>query len=280
MSHCIHVHTITSGSAGEYLIILIANRTLCLIIHFVEEKARGLMGCQNCVQVTQCVSFWTILLLLYMPAAIWLSLSRVSQSSIACSLDDFYIAGLPITDMSNFNQSIIYIKLHFQNTDEGGNDVYYENLNLTISYYASTGIVQLISYDIDGFHQVDKETDRYAYVVTTQRNSWKDIPKNMTSPSQVVFRVDLVTVVRFRDYISGVKSKKREIMAWAKVEVDPATGKEISKEAIELKHMIEHHISGWSTLASILMKFAALCIFLLFCQSCQVVFLLLVEQAK
>lgn len=117
-------------------------------------------------------------------------------------------------------------------------------------------------------------------MVTTQGNSWEDIPKNMSSPSGVVFRVDLATVVRFKDYISGVKSKKLEIMAWAKVKVDPAPGKEISKEGIELKHMIEHHISGWSSLASNFLNFAYLCIFLLFWKSCHIVFLLLVEKSK
>ena len=60
--------------------------------------------------------------------------------------------------------------------------------------------------------------------------SWREIPKNATTP--VDFQVDLASVVRFSDL--NIKSKKLKIMAGAKVEVDAVSGKKIGKKAIRL----------------------------------------------
>ena len=73
--------------------------------------------------------------------------------------------------------------------------------------------------------------------------SWREISKNATSV--IFFRVDLAGVVRFSEL--NFKSKKREIMAWAKVELDPVSGKRMSKKAVQLEHTIKHHVSGWFT---------------------------------
>nr|XP_017256715.1 PREDICTED: protein NDR1-like [Daucus carota subsp. sativus] len=173
----------------------------------------------------------------------------VKQGSISCSIEDFYIANLQSSDLSNLNQSIIYFKLHLGN-NEDSMGVYYESLNLTFSYHASAGnIVPVGNYTIPGFHQgINKETDRNAYVVTTPGNSWQQISKSESSASHVIiFRVDLGSAVKFRELFSKAKSKTRKIMAWADVEVDPVSGKKTSEKAIKLKHMIEHHVSGGVT---------------------------------
>ncbi|KAL8119260.1 hypothetical protein AgCh_016687 [Apium graveolens] len=138
--------------------------------------------------------------------------------------------------------------------------VYYENLDLTFSYYASTGnIVPVANYTIPGFHQgIKKDTDRNAYVVTTPGYSWQTISNNVSSPSGVVFRVDMGSAVKFREFFSKAKSKTRKIMAWADVEVDRNSGKKTSKKAIKLKHLIKHHVNGWVTFVFIFMIVATI----------------------
>ncbi|KAK1364567.1 hypothetical protein POM88_040128 [Heracleum sosnowskyi] len=208
-------------------------------------------------QLVKRVCGWT-LIFLYFPPWIWLTLSRVDQSSISCSIEEFYIAGLQSANFSNFNQSIIYFKLYLGN-NEDNMAVYYENLNLTFSYYASTGIVPVGNYTIPGFHQgIKKNTDRNAYVVTTPGYSWQEISKKVSSPSGVVFRVDLGSAVKFREFFSKAKSKTRKIMAWADVEVDRISCKKTSKKGIKLKHMIKHHVNGWVTFVFIFMIVAEL----------------------
>ncbi|KAL1813530.1 hypothetical protein ACET3Z_023595 [Daucus carota] len=173
----------------------------------------------------------------------------VKQSSISCSIEDFYIANLQSSGpSSNLNQSIIYFKLHLGN-NEDSMGVYYESLNLTFSYHASAGnIVPVGNYTIPGFHQgIKKKTDRNAFVVTTPGNSWQQISKSESSASHVIFRVDLGSGVKFRELFSKAKSKTRKIMAWADVEVDLVSGKKTSEKAIKLKHMIKHHVSGGVT---------------------------------
>lgn len=209
-------------------------------------------------QLVKCVYSW-ILIFLYFPPWIWLTLSMVDQSSISCSIEDFYIAGLQSANISDFNQSIIYFKLYLGN-DEDNMAVYYENLNLTFSYHASAGIVPVGNYTIPGFHQgIKKSTDRSGYVVTTPGYSWQEISKNVSSsPAGVVFRVDLGSAVKFREFFSKARSKKRKIMAWADVEVDRNSGKKTSKKDIQLKHMIKHHVNGWVTFVFIFMIVATI----------------------
>lgn len=144
----------------------------------------------------------------------------------------------------------IYFELYLGNSEKEMG-VYYGSLNLTFSYYASAGdIVSVGNYTIRGFYQgLESSTKRKGFVAMTEGFSWQEISKNQSlSPtSNVVFRVDLETEVKFREMFSKVKSKRRKIMAWAKVEVDPITGKMINKEFFELEHLIKDHSSGRDT---------------------------------
>lgn len=209
-------------------------------------------------QLVGCVCGWTVVFL-YFPPFIWLSLTMVDQTSIKCSIEDFYIDGLQSNNVSNSNHSIIYFRLYLGNTEEQMG-VYYDNLNLTLSYYASVGIVPVGNYTITGFHQgLKKETKRKVYVVTTQGTSWKEILSNVSlSNSNVTFRIDLSSAVKFKELFSRTKSKRRKIMAWGKVEVDRITGNKISKKAVELKHMIIHHVDGWVKFFNVFMIIACI----------------------
>uniref|UniRef100_A0A166FAF5 Late embryogenesis abundant protein LEA-2 subgroup domain-containing protein n=2 Tax=Daucus carota subsp. sativus TaxID=79200 RepID=A0A166FAF5_DAUCS len=183
---------------------------------------------------------------------------------IQYSIQDFYIAGAEGTSGSNFNQSIIYFKLDIVNPGKSMG-VYYDNINLTFSYYATEDdLVPLANYAIQGFRQgVDKKTDRKDFVVTTRGMAWQEISNNVpvlsllpSVSSDVVFRVDLATAVRFREFMTGTKSKRLETMAWCEVEVDQMTGKKSSDKAIKLNHMIKHHLSGWLVFGLIILLLA------------------------
>ncbi|KAF1002665.1 hypothetical protein AG4045_012500 [Apium graveolens] len=172
----------------------------------------------------KCVCGWT-LVFLFAPPGIWLSLSIADQTSISCSIEDFYADGLPSTNVSSFNQSRIYFQLYLGNSEEDMG-VYYNDLNLTFSYYSTAGnIVSVGNYTIHGFHQgIESKTQRKDFVVMTQGLSLQEISSNRS----LIFRVDLGTAMKFREIFSKAKSKTRKIMAWAKVEVDPITGKKIT----------------------------------------------------
>lgn len=135
----------------------------------------------------KCVCGWT-LLFLFVPPWIWLSLSMVDQTSITCSIEDFYIDGIQNTNVSaDFNQSRIYFELDLANS-ENEMGVYYGALNLTFSYYASAGnIVSVGNYTIRGFYQgLESSTRRKDFVGMTEGFSWREISKNRS----VAFIID------------------------------------------------------------------------------------------
>nr|XP_017251191.1 PREDICTED: protein NDR1-like [Daucus carota subsp. sativus] len=205
--------------------------------------------------IAQCVCGWTMFFL-YVPPWIWLILNTVNQTSISLSLEDFMIADVQSSNVSALNQTLIYFKLHIEDT-ENDLSVHYENLSLGFSYYrGSDNIVQLGNYTILRFHQdAHDKTHPQASVVLKQGLSWQEISRNATSVT-VAFRVDLAGVVRFSEF--NVESKKLKMMAGAKVEVDPVTGRRISKKAVGLKHMIKHHQSGSVTFFLVFMIIATI----------------------
>ncbi|KAL1830066.1 hypothetical protein ACET3Z_008478 [Daucus carota] len=181
------------------------------------------------------------------------------QSYTEFSIEDYYIAAVKSSDGSNLNQSIIYFKLNLNNDDEA-TGVYYDNFNLTFSYYTTEGdIVPVANYTIPGFRQGrEAETDRKGYVVTPRGITWQEISNVSVSSDVVVFRVDLASAVRFRHYITGIKSKRLRTMAWCNVEVDRITGKKKSNKAIRLKHVVIRHPSAWIIFAFVIVLLSTL----------------------
>ncbi|KAL1830064.1 hypothetical protein ACET3Z_008476 [Daucus carota] len=183
------------------------------------------------------------------------------QSTIDFSIEDYYVAAVKSNDGSNLNQSIIYFKLNLKN-DDGETGIYYDNLNLTFSYFTNTTqgvIVPVGNYTIPGFRQgLNAETDRIGYVVTTRGITWQEISNNVSVSSEVVFIVDLATAVRFRHNIAGIKSKRLRTMAWCEVEVDRITGKKKSNNAIGFQHEVIRHRSGWIIVAFIIFRLTTL----------------------
>ncbi|XP_017233772.1 protein NDR1 [Daucus carota subsp. sativus] len=208
------------------------------------------------IQYARCL-YWGIVFLFCTPPWIWITLSFADQSSIKFSIQEFHIAGVESSDGSNLNQSIIYFKLNLENDyEELG--IYYDNLNLTFSYTTQGDIVPLANYTIPGFRQGrDAETDREGYVVTTRGITLQEI-SNVSVSSNVDFRVDLATAVRFRHYIAGIKSKRLQTMAWCNVEVDRITGKKKNNNAIELQHVVIRHPSAWISFAYIIANLSTL----------------------
>ena len=142
--------------------------------------------------------YWGIVFLILAPPWIWITLSLEDQSDTDFSIEDYYIAAVKSNDGSNLNQSIIYFKLNLENDGEA-TGVYYDNLNLTFSYYTAQGdIVPVANYTIPAFRQGrEAETDRKGYVVTARGITWQEI-SNVSVPSDVVFRVDLATVLKYK----------------------------------------------------------------------------------
>lgn len=174
------------------------------------------------------------------PPSICIILLMVNQTYVQCSIQDFYIAS------NTTDQSLIYFDLKLQNSAERM-VAYYDNLNLTFSYYdhgpnpnPSTGIIRIANYTIHGFHQGEKQTHRKDFVLTPAF-SWEEVSNN-GSLSKAVFRADLATRVRFRYFWKG---KRSQLMAWANVEVNGTTGKKIKKKGITLKDMHGHDFNWW-----------------------------------
>ncbi|WOH03006.1 hypothetical protein DCAR_0522396 [Daucus carota subsp. sativus] len=180
-----------------------------------------------------------IVILIFVVPCLWLGPSLQNQSSIVLSLEDFMINDVQSSNFSAPNQTFIYFKLHLENSDDHIT-IHYGNLSLSFSYYrGSDNIVQLANYTIQRFHQDSHDKAHpQASVVLKQGLSWQGISRNATS---VAFRVDLAGGVRFT--ANRIRLKKLKIMAGAKMEVDPVTGKRISKKAVRLKHMIKSHLS-------------------------------------
>ncbi|KAK1373556.1 hypothetical protein POM88_029749 [Heracleum sosnowskyi] len=196
----------------------------------------------------KCMCSW-ILLIPLLPLWIWLNISAVGQTSIKCSIEDFYmINSLQTTSGCNYNQSIIYVNLNLENNAEDM-EVYFDNLNLTFSYYGSVGIVRVGNSTTPAFLQpIGTKTKLKDVALARNGISLQEIAAvSASSASSYVFRLDFASSVRFKGNwkILGTKSKTYEILAWAKVEVDPISSKKSSKKAIELEHMIKHDFSAW-----------------------------------
>ncbi|WOG90228.1 hypothetical protein DCAR_0209471 [Daucus carota subsp. sativus] len=201
-------------------------------------------------QLIACLTLLSMFCLI--PPWIWVSVRMVDQSLINFSIQDFYLTETESTNGSGFNQSVIFFKLKIANDNEQ-RGIYYDNLNLTFSYYTSeSDIVPVGYYTIPGFRQgIQSETDRRDFVEISKNVSVLSLLPSVSS--DIDFRVDLATAVRFRYFIMGFQSKRLQVMAWCKVEVDRITGKKANKKAIRLKHMIKNHLGGWVILVGVIL---------------------------
>ncbi|KAL4566832.1 hypothetical protein LXL04_030957 [Taraxacum kok-saghyz] len=207
------------------------------------DRHDGGAACCRC-----CFSF--ILTLGLAALFLWLSLRT---SNPVCSIQDVYIPALNKTRNSTSYQSIyLDLKLDNENKDKG---IYYDQLNITLHYYINESIsnhektgIQISNYTLKGFYQGHQKKAR--------RKNWTDtygVPWDVAlNGGPAVFRVDLVTAVRFK--ILFWKTKRHGLRVGADFEVSDR-GQKVQKKGTRLKSGAPELFSGNSRVTSSLVVF-------------------------
>nr|XP_043608064.1 protein NDR1-like [Erigeron canadensis] len=175
----------------------------------------------------------------------WLSLRT---SNPVLSIQDVYIPALNKTLNSTSYQSIyLDIKLDNENKDKG---IYYDQINITIRYHDQINAtkpsqnIPISNYTIPGFYQGHKKH--------TRRKNWTDTHGLLPLDGMAIFRVDLMTGIRFK--ILFWKTKKHRINVGADFEVSDK-GQKVQKKGTRLKSGVPGLFSGHSPGASLLVGF-------------------------
>ncbi|XP_055801393.1 protein NDR1-like [Solanum dulcamara] len=126
---------------------------------------------------------------------IWLSL-RTSKPS--CSLQNFYLPALNISDNSNTTRSnhTLYFQLNLKNKmkDKG---VRYDDIKLSF-YYGTNTSFPLGNCTIPGFYQGHDKKANKKEKLEIQKMPWDAALKTVSNNSSVVFRVDVATRVSYK----------------------------------------------------------------------------------
>lgn len=181
-------------------------------------------GCGRC-----CCSF--IFTLGLTSLFLWLSLRT---SNPKCSIQEFY---LPALDKSSNNQNNttlqFQLKLENTNKDKG---VYYDDVNITVYDFPNRS--HIIGRSLIGrFYQGHKKT---AHKNGTALTDQKVVSRAVFANGSAVFRVDLVTAVRFK--IIAWKTKRHKIAVGADVEVN-GNGTKVNKKNIKLTSSASKNVS-------------------------------------
>ncbi|KAL7218069.1 hypothetical protein ACSBR2_011357 [Camellia fascicularis] len=177
-------------------------------------------GCASCCRC--CFSF--ILTSGLTALFMWLSLRTTNP---ICSIQYFYVPALNKTSNSQNNTTIYFdLKLDNPNKDKG---IYYDTLNLTL-YYPPNKTFPIANQSFSSFYQGHHKNAHRTETVATRGVPWKKVvaAENLST----VFRVDLVTAVRFK--ILAWKTKKHRLVVGADVEVNDS-GEKVYKKGIRLR---------------------------------------------
>lgn len=176
----------------------------------------------------------------------WLSLRT---SNPKCSIQEFY---LPALDRSSNNQNDttlqFQLKLENTNKDKG---VYYDDVNVTVYDFPNRSH-PVGSSVIQRFYQGHKKTAKKNGTVLTDR---KVVSREVFANGSAVFRVDLVTAVRFK--IIAWKTKRHKIVVGADVEVD-GNGTKVNKKNIKLNSSASKNVSYFYFCVGMLLNFFVL----------------------
>lgn len=172
----------------------------------------------------------------------WLSLRT---SNPKCSIEQFYLPALD-RSLNKPNDTTLQFKLKLENTNKD-KGVYYDDVNLTISEVPNGSHV-IGSSVIPKFYQGHKKT--------AEKNGTAEIDKGVVSRAvsgngKVVFRVDLVTKVRFK--IIAWQTKRHKIKVGADVEVNDK-GTKVNPKNIKLKSSSPRNTS-YCVLLGVLLNF-------------------------
>ncbi|KAM7277776.1 hypothetical protein ACFE04_004910 [Oxalis oulophora] len=160
----------------------------------------------------------------------WLSLRTTNPS---CSIENFYIPSLNNSLNTPKNNTLYYsLRLKNTNKDKG---VYYDNINLSFYYKANETL--LFNSTVNGFHQGhDKKATKSgnASVVGVDR---EEVFRAVSVNGSAVFRVDMVTKVRFE--ILGLKTKRHTFKVGGNIMVNGEGTKVDRKKGVKLKSGVE-----------------------------------------
>ncbi|XP_062169277.1 protein NDR1-like [Alnus glutinosa] len=158
---------------------------------------------------------------------VWLTL-RADKPK--CSIQYFYLPALNKTLNTPTNSTLYFLlRLDNGNKDKG---IYYDALNLTFHDNPNRSLSHLIgSHTIPGFYQghqkkAKKGGDVQVNTTLVSRSGFPNGP--------AIFRVDLATAVRFKNIFWKWKTKRRQFVVAANVEVNDQ-GTKVNKKGIRLK---------------------------------------------
>lgn len=161
----------------------------------------------------------------------WLSLRT---SNPTCSIQSFQVPALNQTLNTTTNTTIYFLlKLDNGNKDKG---IYYDNLNLTVTYRTNITLPLNTSqpvknFTVHGFYQGHNKKAKKNQSFVPDRFDWPAAKRTLWTNGSAVFRVDLATKVRFK--IIFWKTKRHKLIVGADVEVDKQ-GLKIKKKGIKL----------------------------------------------
>ncbi|KAI3948753.1 hypothetical protein MKX01_022167 [Papaver californicum] len=136
-----------------------------------------------------------------------------------CSLEEFYIPGLnnASNDSQAMNSTAISLELSFFNRNSE-KSIYYDNLNMTLYYCGNTLTLPIGNTSIPEFYQQHRHTFHHAETIPTFGVPWEDVKMKVSNGSTAVFRVDLVTNVRYRNGIW--KTRRHELRLGVNVTIN------------------------------------------------------------
>ncbi|XP_059277246.1 protein NDR1-like [Lycium barbarum] len=126
---------------------------------------------------------------------IWLSLRTTKPS---CSIENFYLPALNKSDNSNTTRSnhTLFFQLNLNNKmkDKG---VRYDDIKLRFYYGTNTSFL-IGNYTVPRFYQGHDKKAHKKGMFKTEKLPWDDALKIVSNGSNVVFRVDVTTTVRYK----------------------------------------------------------------------------------
>ncbi|CAA2994128.1 NDR1-like [Olea europaea subsp. europaea] len=154
----------------------------------------------------------------------------------SCSIKNFYVPALNRLDNSNAStiNNFIFFDLELKNRLDQIS-VRYDTINLTF-FYGPKPSLPIGYYTVRGFYQGKKKGAQRRDVVETHGVPWFDAVNAVSNGSTVVFRLELATKVKFKEWF--FMSKKRNLAVSATVEINNS-GKKVQKKAIKLTSGIQ-----------------------------------------
>ncbi|KAJ0103440.1 hypothetical protein Patl1_04316 [Pistacia atlantica] len=159
--------------------------------------------------------------------AIFFLYGNIHTSNPKCSIQDFYLPALNNSLNSTDNATLYFqLKLRNPNILKG---IYYDPVNVTVFNKFNT-TTHIRNYVVPDFYQGFRKTAEKDGSVNFNEGA---VSRAAFDNRTAVFRVDLVTAVRFKSFVWKTKSKRHQIMVGADVEVNDQ-GTKVNQKNVKL----------------------------------------------